>query len=363
MRTKRTDHRKSSASRARRGAPASGRAAPLRALVTDADWRRLVQLTFDGALIHDGRKVLDANASFARMFGYPLNRLRGLGVFDLLTEEGAATVRRHMRGRVERRFETTCRRADGTPFPVEVAARNLRHNGRFLRLVAVRDLSERIEALHTAIAAELRLQRSLVSAIEMLARTIEKRDPYTAGHQNRVAALAVAIARELDLDPDHARGIEMAALVHDVGKIYVPGEILTRPGRFTPEEYNLVKTHCAIGHDIVKEVDLPWPIADVVLQHHERLDGSGYPQSLKGDAILFAAQIIAVADVVEAITAHRPYRPALGLAIGLDEIKKNRGRHFRSEIVDACLAVFKKTSDAWPGASVWRDRERRAFTG
>ena len=142
MRTKRTDHRKSSASRARRGAPASGRAAPLRALVTDADWRRLVQITFDGALIHDGRKVLDANASFARMFGYPLNRLRGLGVFDLLTEEGAAAVRRHMRRRVEHRFQTTCRRADGTPFPAEVAARNLRHNGRFLRLVAVRDLSQ-----------------------------------------------------------------------------------------------------------------------------------------------------------------------------------------------------------------------------
>lgn len=190
--------------------------------------------------------------------------------------------------------------------------------------------------------SETKLRRSLDATIEAIAATLEMRDPYTAGHQARVAALAAAIAREMGLDAERIEGLRLAATIHDIGKIRVPAEILAKPGRLGAAEFELIKGHCAAGYDIVKGIAFPWPIAQMIRQHHERLDGSGYPDGLRGDAILLEARILAVADVVEAMSSHRPYRPALGVEAALAEIAAGRASRFDPAAVDACLALFRE---------------------
>lgn len=187
-----------------------------------------------------------------------------------------------------------------------------------------------------------RLGRALTKTVEAVAATIEARDPFTAGHQRRVAELAAAIGRELGLDERHVEGIHMAGLIHDLGKLAVPADILNRAARLTPLEYALVQTHVQAGADIVKEVEFPWPVRDIILQHHERLDGSGYPAGLAGEAICLDARILAVADVVEAMASHRPYRPAKGLVAALAEIERDAGVLYDPEVVAACLRVVKE---------------------
>ncbi|MGM0594007.1 MAG: HD domain-containing phosphohydrolase [Pseudomonadota bacterium] len=195
--------------------------------------------------------------------------------------------------------------------------------------------------------AEERLRENLVETIMAMAAALEKRDPYTAGHQQRVAKLAVAIGEQLGLSADQVEGIRFGALIHDIGKIYIPSEILNRPGRLSDNEFNLIKSHPSVGYDIIKDVNFPWPVAKMVRQHHERLDGSGYPDGLKGDAILLEAKILAVADVVEAITSHRPYRPGLGMEKALAEIEKYQGQWYDPEVVAACTAVVGSGEWAW----------------
>ncbi|HVB47393.1 MAG TPA: PAS domain S-box protein [Burkholderiales bacterium] len=185
-----------------------------------------------------------------------------------------------------------------------------------------------------------RLRATFESAIAALAATVEQRDPYTAGHQRRVAELATAIGRELGLDEHRLDGLRVASTIHDIGKIYVPAEILARPGRLSAAEFAIVKNHAQVGYDIVKGVDFPWPVADTIRQHHERLDGSGYPQGLKGEKIILEARILAVADVVEAIASHRPYRPAVGIEPGLQHIAAEAGRLYDPEVVAACVRLF-----------------------
>ncbi|OQX45010.1 MAG: hypothetical protein B0D86_04445 [Candidatus Sedimenticola endophacoides] len=184
------------------------------------------------------------------------------------------------------------------------------------------------------------LRSALENTIQAIARTVEKRDPYTAGHQQRVAELAAAIAREMRMDEERIEGLRLAGMIHDIGKIYIPAEILNRPLKLDEAEMNLVISHCDVGYDIIKEVDFPWPVADMVRQHHERLDGSGYPQGLKGEQILPESQILAVADVVEAMASHRPYRASLGLGVAFGELDNHRGTRYASEVVDACKRLF-----------------------
>lgn len=186
------------------------------------------------------------------------------------------------------------------------------------------------------------LEKALNGAIAAVSRLLESRDPYTSGHQRRVAELSHAIAQELGLPESRCHGIYMAALIHDIGKIAVPMEILNKPGRLSEHEFNIIKMHPQVAFDVMKGLDFPWPVAEVALQHHERLDGSGYPQGLKGDAIILEAKILAVADVVEAMSSHRPYRPALGIEKALAEITSNKGKFYDPDIVDACLRVFEK---------------------
>jgi PAS domain S-box-containing protein/putative nucleotidyltransferase with HDIG domain len=238
-------------------------------------------------------------------------------------------------------------RPDGTRVPAELRNVNTHWGGQPAHLLTLLDLSERHRLEEERLAGARHLQAVLMQTIEAVSLTVEKRDPYTAGHQRRVAELAAAIGRELGLDEDQIVGIHTGGLIHDIGKIYVPAEILARPGRLTEMEYELIKTHAQIGREIIAGVDFPWPVADMVGQHHERLDGSGYPLGLAGEAIAPEARIMAVADVVEAISSHRPYRPALGLEPALDEISRQRGILFDPDAVDACLTLFREKGFAF----------------
>ncbi|NQT65519.1 MAG: HD domain-containing protein, partial [FCB group bacterium] len=193
-----------------------------------------------------------------------------------------------------------------------------------------------------------RLQELMEETVNGLVSAVEKRDPYTAGHQRRVSLLANAIAAKMDLEKSQADGLRIAAIVHDIGKIYVPSEILSKPGKLTPAEFELVKTHSQAGFEILSTINFPWPIAEIVLQHQERLNGSGYPNGLKGDIIVIEAQIIAVADVVEAIASHRPYRPSLGIDFALKEINSQKRILFDEKVVNICLDLFNNNEFAFP---------------
>jgi len=205
---------------------------------------------------------------------------------------------------------------------------------------AQRELAERKRAEAALRQSHAMLQRALEGTVHALASAVELRDPYTAGHQRQVARLACAIATEMDLDEERIEGLRLAALIHDMGKITIPTEVLSKPGELNNFEWGLIKAHPQIGHNLLKDLDFPWPLADIVLQHHERLDGSGYPQGLSGEEITLEARILAIADVVEAMASHRPYRPARGLDEALEEISQNRGRLYDAEAVDACLKLF-----------------------
>ena len=186
-----------------------------------------------------------------------------------------------------------------------------------------------------------RLQKTLEGIIHAMAQTLEARDPYTAGHQRRVADLACAIAEEMGFSKDQIEGIRMAGLIHDLGKISVPAEILSKPGKITDYEFGIIKSHPQIGFDILKEIEFPWPIAQMVLQHHEKINGSGYPLGLSNGMILEEARILAVTDVVEAMSSHRPYRPALGTDKALEEISNDKNILYDPDVVEASLGLFR----------------------
>jgi HD-GYP domain-containing protein (c-di-GMP phosphodiesterase class II) len=206
----------------------------------------------------------------------------------------------------------------------------------------VRDVTERkladvklrqtLDSLNNAVGATIQV---MVSAVEM-------RDPYTAGHQLRSANLACAIAKEMELPQDKIDGLRMAGSIHDIGKLSIPAEILSKPTKLTNTEFSLIKEHSQSGYEMLKNVESPWPLAQIVYQHHERMDGSGYPRNLKGDEILMEARIMAVSDVVEAMASHRPYRPGLGIDAELAEIEKNKGIYYDNTVADACLKLFRE---------------------
>jgi len=185
-----------------------------------------------------------------------------------------------------------------------------------------------------------RLQELMEEIVNGLVLAVEKRDPYTAGHQRRVSLLANAIAKKMGLDKKRADGLRIAAIVHDIGKINVPAEILSKPGKLSKTEFDLIKIHPQAGFEILSTINFPWPVAEIVLQHHEKYDGSGYPDGLKGEEIYLEARIIAVADLVEAFVSHRPYRPSLGIDYALKEIKSRKGKLFDKDVVEACLELF-----------------------
>jgi putative nucleotidyltransferase with HDIG domain len=200
------------------------------------------------------------------------------------------------------------------------------------------DLMAKAEELK---ASYEKAQIILDGTVKTMSKIVETRDPYTSGHEVMVAVISCKIAGEMKLPPEQIEAIHIAATLHDIGKISVPSEILTKPGRLTDLEMEIIKTHCRVAYDILKTINFPYSIADIVLQHHERIDGSGYPQGLKGDEILLEARIIAAADVIEAMASHRPYRPAQGVDIAMEEIVKNKGKLYDSNVVDACVKIYK----------------------
>jgi len=218
-----------------------------------------------------------------------------------------------------------------------------------LKVLLQRELRQRGEAERAQARAAERLELLLQETVGALSHTLSQRDPYTAGHQERVAALSVAIAQRMGLDKDRLDSIRIGALLHDIGKISIPAELLSKPGRLTTDEFALVKGHVASGQAIVGKIAFPPAVHAVVGQHHERLDGSGYPAALAGDAIALEARIVAVADVVEAMISHRPYRPGLGIRAAVEEIRAQRGTTLDAAVVDACLAVVGEEMErVWP---------------
>lgn len=231
---------------------------------------------------------------------------------------------------------------DGAAHPVEMSASPLADpDGRRVGTVLVfRDITERRQSEEALRRSVEDLRRTLRQTVSALATASEKRDPYTAGHQSRVAELAHAMAVRVGLSGERLEGLRVAGMLHDIGKIHIPAEILAKPTRLTDLEMGIMRTHSQVGYDILKEIEFPWPVAQIVLQHHERLDGSGYPEGLSGESILPEARILAVADVVEAMSSHRPYRASLGLGPALAEIAAGRGTRYDRNMVDVCVSLF-----------------------
>ncbi|WP_262337391.1 HD domain-containing phosphohydrolase [Legionella genomosp. 1] len=215
-----------------------------------------------------------------------------------------------------------------------------KHNQLYRSAGVAEDITDQVSITQERSDFASNIQRGFNELIAAMSIALEHRDAYTAGHQNKVSYLAKAIAQELNLSPNQIQWIELAAQVHDIGKIGIPIEILTKPTKLSKPEFELIKTHSEAGYDILKDIHFPWPIAEIIWQHHERLDGSGYPRGLKENKILLESKIIAVADTVDAMSSHRPYRPALGINAALDEIQKFKGVLFDPSVVNACQKLF-----------------------
>lgn len=237
--------------------------------------------------------------------------------------------------------EIDVQRATGELVPVELHAMETTWEHQPAHVLTLRDRTDRHRAEEEKRASAERIRIALVQTIEAISRTVETRDPYTAGHQRRVAILGREMAQALGLDQDSVDGVYMGGTIHDIGKLYIPAEILNRPGKLNDAEFMLIKTHCAVGRDIIGGIDFPWPLADMIHQHHERIDGSGYPSGLRGDDILLQARILSIADVVDAMSSRRPYREALGLDAALKEIARGRGTAYDPEAADVCIRLFR----------------------
>ena len=290
-------------------------------------------------------KFIEANPAVIKMFGYESkDEFLSIDVADLYQnpEDRERFNEKMLANGFVRDEELQLKKKDGKPIFCSVVAVVVKDKQGKIKYYdgIIEDITKRKKVEQELKTSYKKLKKILNGTINALASTTEKRDPYTAGHQQRVTQLACVIAREMGFSEERIEGMRMACMVHDIGKIYVAAEILNKPVRLTDIEMALIKTHCQIGYEILKTIEFPWPIAEVVLQHHERMDGSGYPQGLKGKDILHEAKILAVVDVVEAMSSHRPYRSSFGVDLALNEIKENRGKLYDPEIVDVCLKLF-----------------------
>ena len=290
---------------------------------------------------------VDGNKAAERLMGYKKEELIGKSFLklNLLTPadipKAAKLLVKNLRGQATGPDEFVLNRKDNSKVTVEISTYPVKIKGKTLVLGIARDITERKQAEEKLRESHQKLKKTMDATIETMSKIIEIKDPYTAGHQQRVSQLTTAIAKELNFSPDRIEGIRIVSLIHDIGKISVPTEILSKTTTLSDIEFSLIKGHSQAGFDILKAIDFSYPVANVVLQHHERLDGSGYPNNLKGDEILLEARILGVADVVEAMSSHRPYRPALGIDVALEEITQNKGILYDPEVVDACLKLFK----------------------
>jgi PAS domain S-box-containing protein len=284
-------------------------------------------------------RYLGCNSSFEKFFGQKREQVTGKSVYELSPKEFADIYHEKDLALLQNPgiqiYESAVKDTGGVVHNVifhKATFPNM--DGSVGGLIgAILDITDRKQAVE-------RIRKALGATVQAIAVTVETRDPYTAGHQRRVSDLARAIATEMNLPIDQIDGIRMAAAIHDLGKISVPAEILSKPTKLTALEFSLIKTHAQSGYDILKDIDFPWPVARTVLEHHERMNGSGYPNGLTGDNTLMESRILSVADVVESMASHRPYRPTLGIDAALNEISKNKGVLYDPEVSDACLRLF-----------------------
>lgn len=321
---------------------------------SEAKYRLLSEHTADIVWLMDmDLKITYQSPSAEKQTGYTSHELRELHLEERITPESLKLALEVFNKDLPRIvadqaynpitvLELEYCRKDGTTFWAESKFSIIRDgSGKPVSILGeARDIAERKSAEAKLIKSYESIKKTLDDAINTMVKIVELRDPYTAGHQQKVADLATAIAREMKLEDSSIDQIRTAALIHDIGKIYVPSDILSKPGKLSDIELGLIKTHSRSGYDIVKGMDFPCSIARAILEHHERLDGSGYPDGITGEDMLLESKILVVADVVEAMAAHRPYRPALGIAKALEEISKNRGTLYDPVVVNACIDLF-----------------------
>ena len=303
-------------------------------------------------MVDEGRLKM-ANPRAHVILGYAPGELLGKPALEIIAEADRAEVTGLLQAvasgeieGIERNFSGL--RKDGSLVDIGARATRTFIDNRPVVLGVAQDIGERLKAQQEIQHYMERLEQAMMGTVEAVSAMVEMRDPYTAGHERRVGELAAAIGTEMGLPEPTVTGLRMTGYVHDIGKISVPAEILSKPSRLTPIEFEIIKSHARSGHDVLKHVAFPWPLAEVILQHHERMDGSGYPQGLKGGDILLEARIMAVADVVESMASHRPYRAALGIDKALEEIAHNRGRLYDADVADACLRLFREKAYALP---------------
>lgn len=293
-------------------------------------------------------ETLYANKAILDIYGYDnVDELKHTPLQKRYTSESYADfkLRQEKRSRGETgpsEYEISIVRKDGDVRFIQALRKEIFWNGEKQYQIIYQDVTERRKAEEKLKKTMNSLRKSIKTTIQVLGVASEARDPYTAGHQRRVADLARAIATEMKLSQDIIEGIRMTGAIHDIGKISIPSEILCKPTVLSDLEFSLVKAHCQHSYDIIKDVESPWPLADIVYQHHERMDGSGYPKGLKQKDILIEARILAVADVVEAMMSYRPYRPALGLKLALAEIEEHAGTLYDRDVANACLKLFRE---------------------
>jgi len=326
-----------------------------RELVESEDrFRGLVEQSIVGIFIIQDEKLKYVNRRVAEIVGAgSVDELIDTDPLLWISESDRAkvsgSIRELVTGEVQKiALDFRAVQKNGTELEVGANAARAKYQGKFAVVGLVQDISEKKRAEQKILDYVEQLKSALNGTIEMMETLSELRDPYTAGHERRVAKIAVDIANELGLDSRRLEGIRVAGTLHDIGKMMIPAEILAKPSKLSPLEYALVQGHVEAGYEVLKRVNFAWPIADIVHQHHERLDGSGYPQRLRGDEILLEARILAVADVVEAISSHRPYRPGLAVDAALDEIEGGRGIKYDPMVVDACLKMFREKNYQMP---------------
>jgi len=311
-------------------------------------FRGLVEQSVAGVLIIQDNKLVYVNPRCAEIIGQgSANEFISHDPLDFVAEADRGKVAEAMRKLLEKvahsiALDFSVIHKDGSEITVGANANLAIYHGHPAIIGLVQDISDKKRHEESILNYVAQLKATFMSTVQLATSLSEMRDPYTAGHERRVSDIAVAIATEMGLDEQRIEGIRVAGFLHDIGKISIPAEILVKPGRLTPTEYALVQGHAQASYDVLKHVAFPWPVATVALQHHERMDGSGYPNGLKGDELLLESRIMAVADVVEAMASHRPYRAGLGIEKALAEIERGRGTAYDPAVVDTCLSMFRE---------------------
>ena len=315
---------------------------------SEEKYRHIIETSQEGIVIVDENfNFTFVNERFVKMLGYGPEELIGTDPLYIVFEEDIPEFLERRKERshgISQQYDRRFRRKDGTVLWTHASITAMMdENGQFLGAFAMyTDITQRKQAEEALNRSTEKLRRNLAGTIQAMSMMVEIRDPYTSGHQSRVSKLARYIGQGMGLPGDLVDSIRMAGIIHDIGKMAIPAEILSKPTRLTELEMDLIRVHPEAGYEILKNADLPYPIAQMILQHHERLDGSGYPQGLKNGQILLESQIISVADVVEAIASHRPYRPALGIDVALEEIERKKGVFYDPDVVEACLGLFRE---------------------